>query len=90
MIVTTVGMMSSIFGMSRVVNATRAAGGMLPMIGPSTRPRNRSMIVHAAPNETWRNTSGHSLSIAMPTTSATNATATRISPLRGTISKSRS
>ena len=35
--------------MSCVVNWTLAGVGIAPMIGPSTKPRNRSMIVHAAP-----------------------------------------
>jgi len=59
-------MMITILGISLVVNSTRAGGDMLPMIGPRTRPRNRSMIVQAAPPATWKNSTGHSLFEAMP------------------------
>ena len=56
--VTTVGMISTIFGISRVVNSTRAGIESLPMIGPSTKPRKRSMTVQAEPATTCRNSSG--------------------------------
>jgi hypothetical protein len=39
-------------GISRVVNSIRAGIDIEPMIGPSTSPRNRSMIVQAAPDAT--------------------------------------
>ena len=68
--VTTVGMISTIFGISRVVSSIRAGIDSRPMIGPSTNPRNRSMIVHAAPPATCRNSSGHSLLAAMPAISS--------------------
>ena len=54
-IVTTVGMITTIFGISLVVNSIRAGIDIEPMIGPSTKPRNRSRIVHAAPPATWKN-----------------------------------
>ena len=70
-IVTTVGMISTIFGISLVVNSTRAGTDSRPMIGPSTNPRKRSMIVQAAPPATWRNSSGHSLSAAIAAITST-------------------
>ena len=81
--VTTVGMISTIFGISRVVNSTRAGIDIRPMIGPSTRPRNRSMIVQAAPPATWKNISGHSLLDAIATISSTATIATSTSPRAG-------
>ena len=86
--VTTVGMISTIFGIRRVVNSIRAGIDMLPMIGPRTSPRNRSTIVHAAPPATWKNSSGHSLLDSIAAISSTATTATTTSPRRGTISKS--
>src|ERR1700712_3047435 len=87
-IVTTVGMISTIFGISLVVNSTRAGIDRRPMIGPSTSPRKRSMIVQAEPNTTCMNSIGHSLSTAIATISTMNAIATSTSPRFGTISKS--
>ena len=66
--VTTIGMMMTIFGISRVVNSIRAGIDIEPMIGPSTRPRKRSMIVQAAPPATWRKSSGQSRSAAIAAT----------------------
>ena len=81
-------MISSIFGISRVVNSIRAGTDIRPMIGPSTSPRKRSMIVHAAPNATWKNVSGQSLLTAIATIRATSTIATSTRPARGTIWKS--
>ena len=53
------------------------------MIGPSTSPRNRSMIVHAAPPATCRNISGQSSVAAIATTSNATATATITRPFAG-------
>jgi hypothetical protein len=78
-------MISTILGISRVVNSTRAGIDMRPMIGPRTNPRNRSMIVQAAPPTTCRNVSGHSSSTAMPTIRSTSTNATIGRPARGTI-----
>src|SRR4051794_18760980 len=86
--VTTVGMIRTIFGMRRVVISMRAGIERLPRIGPRTRPRNRSMIVHAAPPATCRNSTGHSLSDAIAQMRKANAIATTTRPFRGTISKS--
>ena len=81
-------MISTILGIKRVVNSIRAGIDMRPMIGPSTRPRNRSMIVQAAPPATCRNSSGHRVLTSIATTSPTIAIATNTRPLRGTIWKS--
>src|SRR6185312_16058834 len=81
-------MIRTILGISLVVNSIRAGTDILPMIGPRTRPRNRSMIVHAAPPATWQNVSGHSLLDAIAAMSSAMMTATIGSPLSGTISKS--
>src|SRR3954471_13808620 len=86
--VTRVGMMSSSFGMSRVVSSTRAGIARRPRIGPSTNPRNRSNDVHSPPAATWKNSSAQSLFAAIATTSATSTAPTIGSPLSGTISKS--
>ena len=87
--VTTVGMISTIFGISRVVNSTRAGIDMLPMIGPSTRPRKRSITVHAAPPATCRNSSGQSLLTAIADDQRDERDRDDRQALRGTISKSR-
>src|SRR4051794_607753 len=81
-------MMSSSFGMSRVVSSTRAGIARRPRIGPSTNPRNRSNDVHSPPAATWKNSSAQSLFAAIATTSATSTAPTIGSPLSGTISKS--
>ncbi len=47
--VTIVGMISTSFGISREVSSIFAGTDIAPMIGPSTSPRNRSMIVQEAP-----------------------------------------
>src|ERR1700761_9480889 len=81
-------MISTILGISLGVNSTRAGTDILPMIGPRTRPRKRSMMVQAAPPATWKNSSGHSLLEAMAAISPAMMTPTIGSPLSGTISKS--
>src|SRR4051812_41424977 len=81
-------MISTSFGISRVVSSTRAGIDIRPMIGPSTSPRKRSMIVHAAPKTTWRNSSGQNRFHAIAATSTTKTAATIGRPLSGTISKS--
>ncbi len=52
-IVTSVGMITSIFGMKRFVNSTRAGTGSMRRIGPITKPTKRSIDVHSAPPTTW-------------------------------------
>src|ERR1700722_11835580 len=81
-------MISTIFGISLVVNSIRAGIERLPRIGPRTSPRNRSMIVHEAPPTTCRNISGHSLLEAIAAITSANTTAMIGRPLRGTIWKS--
>jgi len=54
-IVTTVGMIKSIFGMNRVENSIRAGIDIRPMIGPTTKPTKRSIAVHSPPPTTWQN-----------------------------------
>src|SRR5206468_10646450 len=78
-----------ISGTSRVESATRAGIGSRPKIGPRMSPRKRSMIVHAEPKTTWKNSSGQKRFATIATTSAAKTTATIGSPRRGTISKSR-
>ena len=72
--------------MSRVVNATRAAGGAAHD-RPEDEAEDRSMIVHAAPNETCRNTERRQLVHRDADDERDDETATRISPF-GEISKS--
>ena len=43
---------TTIFGINLVVNSIRAGIDIFPMIGPRISPRNRSMIVQAAPPAT--------------------------------------
>src|SRR4051794_11074198 len=81
-------MMSSSFGISRVVSSTRAGIASRPRIGPSTNPRKRSNDVHSPPAATWKNSSAHSRSAAIATTSATSTAPTIGRPRSGTISKS--
>src|SRR6186997_2203977 len=64
-IVTTVGMMITIFGMNLAVNSARAGGDIEPMIGPTASPTNRSMLVHSAPPATWQNMCGQNLLAAI-------------------------
>ena len=47
------------------------------------KPTNRSMIVHAAPNTTCMNTSGHRVLVITTTTIATNTTPANTKPTRG-------
>src|ERR1700739_1091669 len=81
-------MISPILGISLVVTSPRAGIDIRPMMGPRTRPRNRSMIVQAAPPATWKNSSGHRLLTAMARRTPGITIATRIRPFLGTISKS--
>ncbi len=81
--------MTTIFGISLVVNSIRAGIDIEPMIGPRTRPRNRSMIVQAAPPATWKKVSGHSELTAMAMISRTITTPDMARPTRGTMSNSR-
>src|SRR5262249_13823688 len=81
-------MITTIFGINRVVNWIRAGTGICPMIGPRTRPRNRSMIVQPAPNATWKKVSGHNVLTAIATIRPISTTAAIASPARGTIWKS--
>ena len=85
---TTVGMMSSILGMSRVVNSTRAGMDSRPRIGPSTNPRNRSRVVQKVPPTTWKKSTPHFESVAMTTTKPTSTRPTTGKPPSGTIWKS--
>jgi hypothetical protein len=84
-IVTSVGMISSIFGITRLENSTRAGIDIVPMIGPSTRPKNRSMPVHRPPPTTWKKSSAHWLLVAIATISPDHHDATTGSPPAGTI-----
>src|ERR1700744_1299625 len=80
-------MIRTIFGISLVVILIRAGTAILPRIGPSTKPRKRSMIVQAAPKATWKKVSGQSSLTAIATTRAAKTIATGMSPRRGTIWK---
>ena len=51
-IVTSVGTISTIFGISRFASSIRAGTERRPMIGPSTRPKKRSIPVHTPPPAT--------------------------------------
>ncbi len=82
---TNVGMMSSILGMKRVVNSTRACTDMPPRIGPMINPRKRSMLVQRPPPPTWKKVSAHNEFVEMATISPTRRTATIGSPRTGTI-----
>ena len=75
-------MISSIFGISRVLNSTRAGSDRLPRIGPIASPKKRSIPVHAPPPPTWKNSSGQNLFDAIAATSATNTIATTAAPAR--------
>jgi len=84
--VTTVGMISTIFGIRRVVNSIRA-GSTACHDRPSTKPRNRSMTVHDAPRRSGRTPAARVRWWRSPR-SAGSAPRYEDQPLRGTISKS--
>src|ERR1700722_949098 len=81
-------MITTIFGMNRVVNSIREGIDIRPRIGPITNPTNRSITVQPAPNTTCMKTSGQIVLTATATTSATSTIAASTSPNLGTISKS--
>src|SRR3954453_8761505 len=81
-------MMSSSFGISRVVSSTRAGIASRPRIGPSTNPRKRSNDAHSPPPATGRNSRPHSRPPAIAPHTATSTPATIGRPRSGTISKS--
>jgi hypothetical protein len=82
-IVTSVGMIRSIRGISRFVSSTRAGTGSDRMIGPITKPMNRSSAVHIPPPTTWKKSSPQVQSLAIVATSPTRIAATGIRPRRG-------
>src|SRR5579859_3102941 len=87
-IVTTIGMITTIFGISRVVISIRAGTDSRPRIGPMISPMNRSTIVHDAPPTTWKKSIGHFLFAAIAITSRTTTSAAATMPVRGTIRNS--
>src|SRR5579875_738037 len=86
--VTTVGMMSSILGISRVVTSTRAGIERRPRIGPSTNPRKRSSAVQKPPPTTWKKSTAQLALVPTATANPTRATPTMGRPPRGTMSNS--
>src|SRR5207249_4892099 len=83
--ITSVGMSSTIFGMNRLENSTRACTDMRRRIGPMTKPTNRSTLVQSAPPATWKKSSAHSLLLAIAATSAPRTATTIGIPANGTI-----
>ena len=71
--------------MNRVENSIRAGIDIRPMIGPTTKPTNRSIAVHSPPPTTWQKTSPQRASRAIATTTPTSTSATIGNPLSGTI-----
>src|SRR5579875_1388233 len=88
-IVTSVGMISSIFGISRRESSMRAGMESWAMIGPRTKPRNRSMPVHRPPPTTWKNSSAHRRLTATAATRLPRASTASGSPASGTIARGR-
>src|ERR1035437_2524784 len=85
---TSVGMITSIFGMNRVENSIRAGTDILPMMGPMARPTKRSIPVHRPPPATWKKSSAQSQFPAMDTMSRTMMAPATATPTRGTMEKS--
>lgn len=83
--ITRVGMISSIAGMKRVANSTRAGMDSLPRMGPMMRPTNRSMPVQRPPPTMWKKSRAHSQFAAIAATSRISTAPMIGRPAGGTI-----